>query len=119
MRLAARVGARGGQDGHGLPSRKGTARACWSTRRRAAPPRAVAAPPQPHHQNAVAAGMLQLAPVVSPPDEHLRSAAKRAARVAPSAAIKNEAEKERNRAARQLDTLMKELSVPLTRWEHG
>ncbi len=30
--------------------------------------------------------------------------------------IKNEAEKERNRAARRLDTLMKGLSVPLTRY---
>ncbi|KIY96994.1 hypothetical protein MNEG_10969 [Monoraphidium neglectum] len=61
-------------------------------------------------------GMLQAVPVVAPPDEQLRSAVKRAGRVAPSAAIKNEAEKERNRAARQLDTLMKELSVPLTRY---
>lgn len=64
-------------------------------------------------------GMLQLVPVVNPPSEHLASALKRSARVPPSAAIKNEAEKERNRAARQLDTLMKELSVPLTKYLAG
>jgi nucleolar GTP-binding protein len=63
--------------------------------------------------------MLQRVPVLPPPAEQLASALKRAARVAPSAAIKNEAEKERNRAARQLDALMKELSSPLTRAVKG
>jgi hypothetical protein len=71
------------------------------------------------HHTTPPPGMLQLAPVVSPAIEQLNSALKRAGRVAPSAAIKNEAEKERNRAARQLDTLMKELSVPLTRYLAG
>jgi nucleolar GTP-binding protein len=55
-------------------------------------------------------------PAVKPSDEHLRSARKRAARVAASSTIKNEADRARNLAARQLDGLMKELSVPLTRY---
>lgn len=60
-------------------------------------------------------GALQQIPQVPPPREQLASALKRAARVAPPAAVKNEAERERSRAARQLDALMKELSVPLTK----
>jgi nucleolar GTP-binding protein len=63
--------------------------------------------------------MLQRVPVVAPPAETLASALKRASRVTPSAAVKNEAEKARHRAARALDTLMKELSVPLTRCLSG
>ena len=59
-------------------------------------------------------GALQQVPQLAPPREQLASALKRAARVAPSA-IKNEAERARNLAARQLDALMKELSVPLTK----
>ncbi|KAG1665231.1 hypothetical protein FOA52_011419 [Chlamydomonas sp. UWO 241] len=61
-------------------------------------------------------GMLQSVPAVPQPQETLASAIKRASRCTPSSGIKNEAEKERNRAARQMDTLMKELSVPLTRF---
>jgi nucleolar GTP-binding protein len=60
---------------------------------------------------------------VSPPEELLVSALKRAARVGPSpTAAKSgggEAAKERSRAARQLDALMKELSVPLGRYVSG
>ena len=41
---------------------------------------------------------------------------KRASRVGYATGIRNETEKERNKAARQMDTLMKELSVPLTRY---
>ncbi|GFH15237.1 OBG-type G domain-containing protein, partial [Haematococcus lacustris] len=52
-------------------------------------------------------GVLQSVPQVAPTNEHLASALKRASRVVASATIKNEAEKERHRAARQMDTLMK------------
>lgn len=61
-------------------------------------------------------GALQKVPVIPPADEMATSALKRSMRVNPGAGIKNEAEKERSRAAKQLDTHMKELSVPLTRW---
>eukprot|EP00200_Dunaliella_tertiolecta_P002390 CAMPEP_0202338654 /NCGR_PEP_ID=MMETSP1126-20121109/842_1 /ASSEMBLY_ACC=CAM_ASM_000457 /TAXON_ID=3047 /ORGANISM="Dunaliella tertiolecta, Strain CCMP1320" /LENGTH=494 /DNA_ID=CAMNT_0048929073 /DNA_START=348 /DNA_END=1832 /DNA_ORIENTATION=+ len=61
-------------------------------------------------------GALQGLPVVAPSNESLSSALKRASKVAYSSSIKNEAEKERNRAARQMDTLMKELSVPLSNY---
>ncbi|MEW5302207.1 MAG: hypothetical protein WDW36_005010 [Sanguina aurantia] len=64
-------------------------------------------------------GVLQSVPVVSSSKEHLQSALKRASRVAHSAGIRNEAERERNKAARQMDLLMKELSVPLTRYVNG
>eukprot|EP00775_Hariotina_reticulata_P012325 gene12325-12460_t len=60
-------------------------------------------------------GVLQQLPVIPPADELAASALKRSLRVSPGAGIKNEAEKERSRAAKQLDTHMKELSVPLTR----
>jgi hypothetical protein len=53
------------------------------------------------------AGALQKVPVVSPPDELAASALKRAVKVQPAAGLKNEAEKERSRAAKQLDTHMK------------
>ncbi|WIA15058.1 hypothetical protein OEZ85_001756 [Tetradesmus obliquus] len=61
-------------------------------------------------------GALQKVPVISPPDELAASALKRALKVQPAAGLKNEAEKERSRAAKQLDTHMKELSVPLSRY---
>lgn len=61
------------------------------------------------------AGVLHSVAVVAPAKEQLASALKRATKVAPNATIKNAAESERNRAARQMDTLMKELSVPLTK----
>ncbi|GLI65410.1 hypothetical protein VaNZ11_008968 [Volvox africanus] len=64
-------------------------------------------------------GHLQGVPHVILSQEHLQSARKRASRVTPSAGIKNEAEKARSRAARRLDVLMKELSVPLGRYLSG
>ncbi|GIL76667.1 hypothetical protein Vretifemale_6225 [Volvox reticuliferus] len=64
-------------------------------------------------------GQLQGVPHVIHSQEHLQSARKRANRVTPSAGIKNEAEKARSRAARRLDVLMKELSVPLGRYLSG
>ncbi|KAG2426728.1 hypothetical protein HYH02_014768, partial [Chlamydomonas schloesseri] len=64
-------------------------------------------------------GVLQGVPHVVGASEHLGSARKRAAKVTPSAGIRNEAEKERNRSTRRLDTFMKELSVPLGRYLAG
>jgi hypothetical protein len=61
-------------------------------------------------------GALQKVPVISPPDELAASALKRAVKMQPAAGLKNEADKERSRAAKQLDTHMKELSVPLSRY---
>ncbi|KAF8060507.1 nog-1 [Scenedesmus sp. PABB004] len=61
-------------------------------------------------------GALQRLPVIPPADELAASALKRALRVQPAAGVKNEAERERSRAAKQLDTHMKELSVPLGRF---
>lgn len=52
-------------------------------------------------------GALQKVPVIPPADELAASALKRSLRVSPGAGIKNEAEKERSRAAKQLDTHMK------------
>lgn len=71
------------------------------------------------HGGPAGAGAFRYVPTISSASETLNSARKRAGRVAPSAGIKNEAEKERNRAARQMDTLMKELSVPLTKYLKG
>jgi hypothetical protein len=51
--------------------------------------------------------VLQKLPVIPPPEEMAASALKRSMRVAPGAGIRNEAEKERSRAAKQLDTHMK------------
>ncbi|EFJ11641.1 hypothetical protein SELMODRAFT_158629 [Selaginella moellendorffii] len=59
-------------------------------------------------------GAFQQLPMVVPAEEILASALKAAKRVPPSKVISNIAKRERNRGARQLDALMKELSVPLT-----
>jgi hypothetical protein len=61
---------------------------------------------------AVAAGALQKVPVIPPADELATSALKRSLRVNAGAGIKNEAEKERSRAAKQLDTHMKVRHLP-------
>lgn len=45
----------------------------------------------------------------------MASALKRASRVVASKSLKNEAARARSQAAKQMDTLMKELSVPLTK----
>jgi hypothetical protein len=47
-------------------------------------------------------GILQALPVMSTAKEHLASAVKRASRVTYSSGIRNETEKERNKAARQV-----------------
>lgn len=65
---------------------------------------------------AIPTGALQTVPVVAPANEHLSSALKRASKVTHAAHIKNEAERERNRGARQMDTLMK---VSRAAWHHA
>lgn len=82
------------------------------------------APPKPNANNTKqGGGALQRVPVVSPPEELLASALKRASRIGPSPTATRsgggEAAKERSRAARQLDALMKELSVPLGKYVSG
>lgn len=57
------------------------------------------------------AGALQKLPVIPPAEEIAASALKRSRKVQPAAGIKNEAEKERSRAAKQLDTHMKVRTV--------
>ena len=47
-------------------------------------------------------GILQSLPVISTAKEHLSSAVKRSTKLSYAAGLKNEAEKERNRAARQV-----------------
>ena len=59
------------------------------------------------HPPCLPPGALQRVPVIPPADELAASALKRSMRVTPGAGIKNEAEKERSRAAKQLDTHMK------------
>lgn len=80
-------------------------------------------PPKTNPNTNAKQGALQRVPVVSPPEELLVSALKRAGRVGPSPAASRsgggEAAKERSRAARQLDALMKELSVPLGKYVSG
>ncbi|KAL8549223.1 hypothetical protein ACS0TY_008175 [Phlomoides rotata] len=60
-----------------------------------------------------AVGAFQKLPMVMPSVDILYSALKKAKRVSPTKGIANIAKRERNRGAKQLDALMKELSVPL------
>lgn len=62
---------------------------------------------------------LREVPRVSPPDEILRGAIRRSKNVGVNIKIKNEAAKARSLAARQMDALMKGLSVPLTGYIEG
>ncbi|KAL4425825.1 hypothetical protein ABPG75_009841 [Micractinium tetrahymenae] len=64
-------------------------------------------------------GAFQRLPMVAPSKELLESALRRAARVPYNKKLKNEAQKAKNRAARALDTLMKELCVPLAAYIKG
>lgn len=64
-------------------------------------------------------GAFQRLPMVAPSKELLDSAVRRAARVPYNKKLKNEAQKAKNRAARALDTLMKELCVPLGAYIKG
>ncbi|KAJ7545018.1 hypothetical protein O6H91_09G103200 [Diphasiastrum complanatum] len=58
-------------------------------------------------------GAFQQLPMVAPSSEILGMALRRAKIVRPTKGISNIAKRERNRGAKQLDALMKELSVPL------
>ncbi|PON87555.1 Dynamin superfamily [Trema orientale] len=58
-------------------------------------------------------GAFQKLPMVMPSVDILYSAIKKAKRVSPTKGIANIAKRERNRGAKQLDALMKELAVPL------
>ncbi|KAL5566122.1 hypothetical protein UlMin_029286 [Ulmus minor] len=58
-------------------------------------------------------GAFQKLPMVMPAFDILYSALRKAKRVSPTKGIANIAKRERNRGAKQLDALMKELAVPL------
>ncbi|KAJ4762888.1 Nucleolar GTP-binding protein 1 [Rhynchospora pubera] len=58
-------------------------------------------------------GAFQKLPMVMPAIDILSSAQRKARNVSPTKGIANIAKRERNKAAKQLDTLMKELAVPL------
>ncbi len=78
-----------------------------------------AAPPPPPAPRAVSTGAFQRLPMVSPSKEIIESALKRAERVGGNKKLKNEGARAKNRAARQLDGLMKELAAPLGTYERG
>ncbi len=69
-------------------------------------------------KRALVGGFQQL-PMVSPSHEIIESALKRADRVGYNKKLKNEGARAKNRAARQLDSLMKELTKPLGQYENG
>lgn len=58
-------------------------------------------------------GAFQKLPMVMPSVDILYSAIRKAKRLSPTRGITNAAKRERNRGAKQLDALMKELAVPL------
>ncbi|MCD7462310.1 hypothetical protein HAX54_048218, partial [Datura stramonium] len=58
-------------------------------------------------------GAFQKLPMVMPSTDILHSALRKARRVSPTKGIANAAKRERNKGAKQLDALMKELAVPL------
>ncbi|XP_022980283.1 nucleolar GTP-binding protein 1 isoform X2 [Cucurbita maxima] len=64
-------------------------------------------------KNLESVGAFQKLPMVMPSIDIFQSALKKAKRVSPTKGIANIAKRERNRGAKQLDTLMKELAVPL------
>jgi nucleolar GTP-binding protein len=80
------------------------------------PPDPTPPPPPPR---AVSTGAFQRLPMVSPSREIIESAVRRAERVGGNKKLKNEAARAKNRAARQLDGLMKELAAPLGTYERG
>lgn len=80
---------------------------------------AAAAPSPSLPKRAVSTGAFQRLPMVSPSREIIESAMRRAERVGGNKKLKNEAARAKNRAARQLDGLMKELAAPLGTYERG
>ncbi|KAK6916096.1 FeoB-type guanine nucleotide-binding (G) domain [Dillenia turbinata] len=61
-------------------------------------------------------GAFQKLPMVIQSVDILYSALRKAKRVSPTGGIANAAKRERNKAAKQLDALMKELAIPLRRY---
>ncbi|XVF75010.1 hypothetical protein PTKIN_Ptkin13bG0154900 [Pterospermum kingtungense] len=61
-------------------------------------------------------GAFQKLPMVMPSVDILHSALRKAKRVLPTKGIANIAKRERNRGAKQLDALMKELAIPLRQY---
>lgn len=78
-----------------------------------------AAPTPPPPKRTVSTGAFQRLPMVAPSREIIESAVRRAERVGGNKKLKNEAARAKNRAARQLDGLMKELAAPLGTYERG
>ena len=72
-----------------------------------------------HHHATTATGAFQQLPMVSPSHEIIETALKRADRIGYNKKLKNDGARTKNRAARQLDTLMKELTKPLGKYEEG
>ncbi|KAK4414330.1 Nucleolar GTP-binding protein 1 [Sesamum alatum] len=68
---------------------------------------------------AEAVGAFQKLPMVMPSVDILYSALRKAKRVPPTKGIANVAKRERNRGAKQLDALMKELAVPLRTYKEN
>ncbi|XP_011085256.1 nucleolar GTP-binding protein 1 isoform X2 [Sesamum indicum] len=68
---------------------------------------------------AEAVGAFQKLPMVMPSVDILYSALRKAKRVSPTKGIANVAKRERNRGAKQLDALMKELAVPLRTYKEN
>lgn len=64
-------------------------------------------------------GAFQKLPVVMPYVDILYSALRKAKRVSPTKGIANAAKRERNKGAKQLDALMKELAVPLRTYKEN
>ncbi|CAL2240720.1 unnamed protein product [Prunus armeniaca] len=64
-------------------------------------------------ENLEGVGAFQKLPMVMPSVDILYSALRKAKRISPTKGIANIAKRERNRGAKQLDALMKELAVPL------
>lgn len=71
------------------------------------------------HETQPRCGAFQRIPMVSPSYEIIETALKRADRVGYNKKLKNDGARAKNRAARQLDTLMKELTKPLGKYEDG
>lgn len=64
-------------------------------------------------------GAFQKLPMVQPSIDILYSALRKSKRVAPTKGIANAAKRERNKGAKQLDALMKELAVPLRMYKEN
>ncbi|KAH7576146.1 hypothetical protein JRO89_XS01G0003400 [Xanthoceras sorbifolium] len=73
----------------------------------------VVAENKPKNESITTVGAFQKLPMVMPSVDILYSALRKAKRVSPTKGIANIAKRERNKAAKQLDALMKELAVPL------